>query len=227
MWFTLILYRVCQNRLHLVHVCMHISCMVFFDVFCVCMYVCVYVSVFVSVCLFACFFSSFVGLFVWFGLVFGFVWLLVWFRLFIGLVCLFLWIACWLLGFVVASAVRDIAGGAIFPLSHEWDIWRNLSHGPGSSENLQLHVESEEFNFSMSPGWSVGLQFFASKITDTVSVLTRGVGEKFKKQWNIISTHAIVSFGFGNDLPLNQLPFATYLDIIYGCEMLCDYFSIN
>lgn len=107
MWFTLILYCVCQIRLHFVHVCMHISCMLFFDVFCVCM--CVYVSVFVSVCWLA-FFSSFVGLFVRFSLVIGLVSFVYWF----GLVCLFVWIACWLLGFVVVPAVRAIAGGFLF-----------------------------------------------------------------------------------------------------------------
>lgn len=94
MWFTLILYCVCQIRLHFVHVCMHISCMLFFDVFCVCM--CVYVSVFVSVCWLAFFF--FVCWFVCsvqFGYWFGFVCLLVWFGLFICLDCLLVaWFCC-------------------------------------------------------------------------------------------------------------------------------------
>jgi len=58
--------------------------------------------------LFACFFLRLLVC------LFGSVWLLVWFRLFIGLVCLFVWIVCWLLGFVVVSAVRAIAGGVFF-----------------------------------------------------------------------------------------------------------------
>lgn len=109
MWCTLILYCVCQNRLHFVHVCMHISCMLFFDVFVfVCMCVCMCLCLFRFVCLFACFFLRLLVC------LFGSVWLLVWFRLFIGLVCLFVWIVCWLLGFVVVSAVRAIAGGVFF-----------------------------------------------------------------------------------------------------------------
>lgn len=186
--------------------------------------------VFVCVCMCLCLFR-FVGWLFFLRLLvclFGSVWLLVWFRLFIGLVWfvyLFgLLVGCLVLLLFLLFALLLVV--SFFPLSHEWDIWRHLNHGPGSSGYLQFHVESEEFNFSMSPGWSVGLQFFASKITDTMNVLARVVGEKFKKQWNIISTHAIVSFGFWNYFPLNQLPFVTYLDI-YGREMLCDYFSIN
>lgn len=139
------------------------------------MYVCVYVSVFVSVCLFVClFFSSFVGLFVWFGLVIGLVSFVYWFGLFICLDCLLVaWFCC-------CFCCSCYCWWCFFFRFHmSGDIWRHLSHGPGSSGYLQLHVESEEFNFSMSPGWSVGLQFFASKITDTMNVLARGVGEKF------------------------------------------------
>lgn len=172
MWFTLILYCVCQNRLHFVHVCLHISCMLFFDVFvfvCMCVSVCVCVCFGLFVCLLVFFFVCWFVCLVRFGYWFGFVCLLVWFGLFISLDCLLVaWFCC-------CFCCSCYCWWCYFPLSHEWDIWINFSHGPGSSENLQLHVESEEFNFSMSPGWSVGLQFFASKITDTTNVLARVV----------------------------------------------------
>ena len=81
MWFTLILYCVCQNRLHFIHVCMHISCMSFFDVFCVCMCLCLFQFVCLLVFFFVCWFVCLVR----FGYWFGFVCLLVWFVYFFGL----------------------------------------------------------------------------------------------------------------------------------------------
>lgn len=135
---------------------------------CVCVFVCVCLCLFRFVRLLVFFFVC------WFvGLVIGLVSPVYWFGLVWSVYLFGLLVGC--LVFVSAVYCSWYCWWCYFPLSHEWDIWRNLSHGPGSSGNLQLHVESGGFNFSMSPGWSVGLHFFVSKITDTVSVLTRVV----------------------------------------------------